>query len=519
MFAFLRKLSLVHWILISMVLGTLVGWLWPDRIYPGTVTSASANAAELVVAVEGRDLTLQREAEPKAGATWLGTDANGEPVKVTVERSGPPEPKAGDKVKVAYQTFAASHLKPLSTLFLRMIQSLIAPLLFATLVIGIAGHGDDMKRVGRLALRSLIYFEIVTTLALAIGLVAVNLVQPGVGVTLPPPSPDEQKAIDKFKTDDPNKDAGILTHILDHMVPKSFIQAAASNEVLQIVFWSILFAVGLTQVRGKPKEAVIGFLEGLAEVMFKFTGIVMLYAPIGIGVAMAVTVGHSGLSVLVNLGLLILTLYGALVVFMLVVLLPAALWARVPLRKFGKAIKEPALLAFATTSSEAALPKAMLAMEAIGVPRRIVAFVMPTGYSFNLDGTTLYLAIATIFAFQAGQSLGPPFDQPLSWADQLVIMFTLMLTSKGVAAVPRASLVILTGTLASFRPELLPAVALILGVDELMDMARTTVNLIGNCLATCVMARWEGEFDDNATGVEPGATDAPEAPAETPATS
>jgi proton glutamate symport protein len=238
--------------------------------------------------------------------------------------------------------------------------------------------------------------------------------------------------------------------------------------------------------------------------MFKFTGLVMKYAPIGIGAAIAVTVGHSGLDILWNLAKLILTLYGALVVFLLVVLLPTALLARVPLRKFGRAVKEPALIAFSTTSSEAALPKAMLAMQAIGVPKRIVAFVMPTGYSFNLDGTTLYLAVASVFAAQAA---GIEMTLP----EQLVMMFTLMVTSKGVAAVPRASLVILAGTLASFGLPL-EAVAVILGVDELMDMARTTVNLIGNCLATCVMARWEGEFDDTATGVLPGEEPTPEPP-------
>jgi proton glutamate symport protein len=431
MFSFLRRLTLVHWILIAMVVGVLVGWLFPVD---------------------------------------------------------------------------AQNLKPLSVIFLRMIQSLIVPLIFATLVIGIAGHGDDMKRVGRLALRSIIYFEIVTTLALVIGLAAVNLVRPGVGVTLPPPSEQELKRVEEFKARDPSK-TGVVEHIVEHLVPTSFFQAAASNEVLQVVFWSVLFAIGLTQVRGKAKETMLAFLEALAQVMFKFTGFVMNYAPIGIGAAMAVTVGHSGLTILYNLGLLILTLYGSLVVFLLVVLLPAALWARVPLRKFGRAIKEPALIAFSTTSSEAALPKAMLAMEAIGVPGRIVAFVMPTGYSFNLDGTTLYLAIASIFAFQAG-------GITLSWGEQILIMLSLMLTSKGVAAVPRASLVILTGTLASTRPELLPVVAVIMGVDELMDMARTTVNLIGNCLATCVMARWEGEFDDNATGresdIEPGIEPTPE---------
>jgi proton glutamate symport protein len=375
----------------------------------------------------------------------------------------------------------SQNLKPLSTIFLRMIKSIIAPIIFATLVIGIAGHGDDMKRVGRLALKSIIYFEIVTTLALFIGLAAVNITKPGVGVVLA--GADVQQGQKLGET------ASSLTvgGFLEHIVPTSVVQAMAENSVLQIVFWSILFAVALSQVRGEPKRMMLGLLEGLAEVMFKLTGLVMKYAPVGIGAAIAVTVGHSGLGVLVNLGKLILTLYAALVVFGLVVLLPVALMARVPLRKFARAVKDPALIAFSTTSSEAALPRAMQAMEALGVPRRIVAFVMPTGYSFNLDGTTLYLALASVFAAQAA-------GIDLTLGQQLTMMLTLMLTSKGVAAVPRASLVILSGTLASFGLPL-EAVALILGVDELMDMARTTVNLVGNCLATVVMARWEGEFD------------------------
>src|SRR5262245_47872719 len=286
----------------------------------------------------------------------------------------------------------AQKLKPLSTIFLRMIKSLIVPLIFATLVIGIAGHGDDMKRVGRLALKSLIYFEIVTTIALFIGLFAVNITKPGIGVGLTVDSKEGEQLATKTQT---------LDDFLKHVVPESVFDAAVKNEVLQIVFWSILFGVALTQVTGKPKEFMLHWLEALSEVMFKFVGLVMKYAPIGIGAAIAVTVGHSGLEVLKNLGLLILTLYAALVIFLMVVLLPIALFARIPLRKFARAVKEPALIAFSTTSSEAALPKAMLAMQAIGVPKRIVAFVMPTGYSFNLDGTTLYLAVASVFAAQA----------------------------------------------------------------------------------------------------------------------
>jgi proton glutamate symport protein len=388
----------------------------------------------------------------------------------------------------------SQQLKPLSTMFLRMIKSVIAPIIFATLVMGIAGHGDDMKRVGRLAFKSIIYFEIVTTIALFIGLAAVNITKPGVGVTLSGASAQEGQQM--------GQTASSLTvgSFLEHIVPTSIIQAMAENSVLQIVFWSILFAVGLSQVRGRPKEAVLGVLEGLAEVMFKLTGLVMKFAPIGIGAAIAVTVGHSGLGILKNLGVLILTLYGALIVFVVLVLVPVALIARVPIRRFLRAVREPALIAFSTTSSEAALPRAMQSMEALGVPRRIVAFVMPTGYSFNLDGTTLYLALASVFAAQAA-------GIDLTWGQQLTMMLTLMLTSKGVAAVPRASLVILSGTLAAFGLPL-EAVALILGVDELMDMGRTTINLVGNCLATVVMARWEGDFHPDHPGEDVSPEDA-----------
>jgi proton glutamate symport protein len=387
---------------------------------------------------------------------------------------------------------AAQQVRPLSTTFLRMIKSIIVPIIFSTLVIGIAGHGDDMKRVGRLALKSILYFEFVTTLALAIGLIAVHLTKPGVGVVLS----GGPQAAQQFAA---NQQTG--ASFLEHLVPQSFAEAATRNEVLQIVFWSILFAVALSAIRGKPKQIMLDFCEALAEIMFKFTGIIMRFAPIGIGAAIAVTVGHSGLSVLINLGKLILTLYGALLVLVFAVLLPIALIAKVPIRRFLRAVKEPALIAFSTTSSEAALPRAMQAMESIGVPRRIVAFVMPTGYSFNLDGTTLYLSLASIFVAQAA-------GVHLSLGQQLTMMLTLMITSKGVAAVPRASLVILSGTLATFGLPL-EGVAVILGVDELMDMARTTVNLVGNCLATVVMARWEGEYDPNAVhavgGEVPGA--------------
>ena len=433
--------------------------------------------------------------------------------------------------------------RPLSTLFLNLIKSIIAPLIFATLVIGISGTGD-IKQVGRIGIKSLIYFEIVTTLALFIGLGAVNLTQPGKGVSLAG-AVKQEAAFDKAdwanraktltkeandasikadellaqaKTTDPtaaaeaNRQAAISAEksaaaldaitrgltasdpppkpksfgdIIAHLSPTSIIQAMAEGDVLQIVVFSVIFALAVTAI-GKKAEAVTAWCESLADIMFKFTEFVMKFAPIGVGAAMAYTVGHSGLGVLKNLGMLVGTLYGALVAFSLLVLLPIALIFKVPVRDFINAVKTPAAIAFATTSSESALPKAMENMVLLGVPRRIVGFVLPTGYSFNLDGTTLYLALASIFVAQAA-------GVELSFTQQLVMLLTLMLTSKGVAGVPRASLVILLGTLASFS---LPVegVILILGVDELMDMGRTAINVIGNCLATVVIAKWEGAF-------------------------
>src|SRR5438270_11145718 len=378
-----------------------------------------------------------------------------------------------------YAPVFALELKPLSTVFLRMIKSIIAPLIFGTLVVGIAGHGDDMKRVGKLALRSIIYFEVVTTLALAVGLLTVNIIKPGRGVDLGAASSKEGAQLAATHT--------TLSGVLVHTVPQSFFEAATNNEVLQIVFFSIIFAVALSQVRQERAKAfMLSACESLSEVMFKFTGIVMKFAPIGIGAAIAVTISKSGLGVLKNLGILVLSLYGALIAFVLLVLVPVMIIARVPIGRFLRAVREPWLIAFTTASSEAALPLAMERMEALGVPRRIVAFVLPTGYSFNLDGSTLYLALASVFAAQAAG-----INMPIS--TQLVMMLTLMLTSKGVAAVPRASLVVLSGAIAQFGLPL-QAIAVILGVDALMDMARTSLNVVGNCLATVVMARWEGDL-------------------------
>ena len=369
----------------------------------------------------------------------------------------------------------SAYMRPFSQLFLRMIKMIIAPLIFATLVAGIAGAGH-FKAVGRMGLRAIIYFEIVTTIALLIGLVAVNITRPGDGVSLPPAAQGDMTA--RAQTWD---------QVLLHTVPESVIDAMARGDVLQIVVFSIVFAIALGMIGEKGRPVVV-WCEVIAETMFKFTDIVMRYAPIGVGAAIAYTVGHSGFGILYNLAWLVGTLYAALIVFLLLVLLPVALMFRINIPRFIAAVKEPAIIAFSTTSSEAALPRAMEAMERFGVPRRIVSFVMPLGYSFNLDGTTLYLSLAAVFVAQAaGVELTP-------W-QQFTMLLTLMLTSKGVAGVPRASLVILAGTLASYGLPL-EGITLILGVDELMDMARTMTNVIGNCLATAVVARWEGQLAD-----------------------
>jgi proton glutamate symport protein len=376
-------------------------------------------------------------------------------------------------------------LQVLSKVFLKMIKTIVAPLLFATLVYGIAGH-SDLKQVGRMGWKSILYFEVVTTIALFIGLAAINISQAGVGIKLPAGAHEELANVAPQTVND----------IILHIFPENIAKSIAEGQILQVVVFSILFGIALAMVREDKRQPMLKFTESLSEVMFKFTNIIMYFAPIGVGAAIAYTVGHMGLGILVNLFQLLMTLYVALFAFLLCVLLPIGLIVGVPIKKFLQAIAEPVSIAFATTSSEAALPRAMEAMERIGVPRKIVAFVMPTGYSFNLDGTTLYLSLAAIFVAQAA-------GMPLTFGQQVLIVFTLMLTSKGVAGVPRASLVILLGTASSFGMPVWP-IFIILGIDELMDMARTSVNVIGNCLATVVIAKWEGEFNPPA---ELGAAD------------
>ncbi len=376
----------------------------------------------------------------------------------------------------------------LRDIFLNLIKSIIAPLIFSTLVVGIAG-GGDLKKVGRMGAKALLYFEIVTTIALFLGLAIVNLTKPGAGVLLAGGGD-----ITQLVKTQPQSFRDLIVHIF----PASVIDSMVRGDVLQIVAFSVLFAMAVSALGSKAGPILRG-CEALSQVMFKFTNYVMMFAPIGVGAAMAHTIATNGLTVLVNLGKLIGSLYLALFIFVFVVLGAVMMIARVPIRQFFKAIREPFTIAFATTSSESALPKAMENMERLGVPRRIVGFVMPTGYSFNLDGTTLYLAMASVFVAQAAE----PVIGHMSFGRQIVMMLTLMITSKGVAGVPRAALVILLATLNSFMPGGLGpiGVAVIFGVDELMDMGRTSVNVLGNCLATVVVARWEGEFDDTKASV------------------
>jgi proton glutamate symport protein len=385
-------------------------------------------------------------------------------------------------------------MKLLRDIFLHLVKAMIAPLVFASIVQGIAGTGD-MKRVGRVGAKALLYFEIVTTLALAVGLLVVNVVGPGRGVVL---ASDAGTIASAAKA----KPLTLVETLL-HTFPTSIIDAMARNDVLQVVAFAVIFALAVIAA-GDVGKPVLTFCDSLTQVMFKFAGLIMRFAPIGVGAAMAVTVGSQGISVLLDLGKLVFTLYGALLIFVGLVLGTVILVARVPLKPFIRAVREPFTLAFATANSEAALPKAFANMEKLGVPRGIVGFVLPAGYTFNLDGSTLYLAVASVFVAQAAEATT---GHHFGIGAQLTMMATLMITSKGVAAVPRASLVVLMAALQSFNLPLEGA-ALILGVDALLDMARTSVNVLGNCLASVVVARWEGEFDDAKAKANFGTPDA-----------
>ena len=372
----------------------------------------------------------------------------------------------------------AVNMRVFSDIFLRLIKTIVAPLILATLITGIAGHGD-LKSVGRMGIKSLIYFELATTLALVIGLVAINLSHAGVGLSLPAVSSGETVPVAaQVRWQD----------FLLHVFPENIAKSVSEGQILQVAVFAIFFGIALAGLSSERRAPMLSFFTSLSEVMFKFTNVVMYFAPIGVGAAMAFTVGQMGLGVLVNLGKLLLTLYIALIAFALLVLLPSALLFRVSVRQFLSSVAEPATIAFATSSSEAALPSAMESMEALGVPRRIVAFVIPAGYSFNSGGSTLYLAVASIFVAQVA-------GIHLSLGQQVLMMLTLMLTSKGVAGVPRSVLVLLFATAATFRLPTEP-IFVILGIDAVADMGRTVINVVGNCLASVIVAKWEGVFGE-----------------------
>jgi proton glutamate symport protein len=377
----------------------------------------------------------------------------------------------------------AEHLRVFSDIFLRLIKVIVAPLILATLITGVAGHGD-LRSVGRIGVKSLVYFEVVTTIALFLGVAAINLSRAGEGLATTAPS-----VIGQQPTGTAQPPAAPLhwDDFLLHVFPENIVKSAGENQILQVAVFAVLFGIALTHVPDAGRAPILRFAESLAQVMFKFTNLVMYYAPIGVGAAMAYTVGHMGMGVLLPLAKLLLTAYAALAAFLLLVLLPIAFFARLPLARFLRAIAEPATIAFATSTSEAALPRAMENMEAFGVPQQIVAFVIPAGYSFNLDGSTLYLALGSVFVAQAA-------GIHMSWLEQLFMVFMLMLTSKGIAGVPRAVPMVLLATAATFRLPTEP-IFIILGIDALIDMVRTSVNVIGNCLACAVVARWEGQLE------------------------
>jgi proton glutamate symport protein len=392
---------------------------------------------------------------------------------------------AGGELGADAPAFAVG-LRVFSDIFLRLIKTIVAPLILGTLITGIAAHGQ-MRSLGRMGLKALVYFEVLTTIAMLIGLAAINITHAGVGL-------DVQQHVPANATRPAPAAPMRWDEVLLHSFPENIAKSVADNQILQVAVFAVLFGVAMGRLSAEHRAPLLRVIESFTETMFAFTNVVMYYAPIGVGAAMAYTVGQMGPGVLLHLGRLLLTLYAALLAFGLLGLLPVALIAGVPVRRFLRAVAEPATIAFATSTSEAALPRAMEAMEALGVPRRIVAFVIPAGYSFNLDGSTLYLSLASVFVAQAaGVHMG--------WKQQMFMVGTLMLTSKGVAGVPRATLIVLLATVAMFRlPE--EPIFVILGIDALMDMARTSVNVVGNCLASAVVARWEGEFGSQAPAIE-----------------
>jgi proton glutamate symport protein len=461
-----RKRGLTLWIGVGLVAYAAgIGFAAMNHLYAGMALRIAGILMLAVIALRKRSLT---------GWIFLGMLAG---VELGIDA-----PRVAISVKV------------LSDIFLRLIKVIVAPLIFGTLVTGIASHGE-LRAVGRLGLKSLIYFEVLTTIALIIGLVAINVSKAGVGLnTSQLPAPTVHGQVQVLNNAEPEQPALSWQQFLLRIFPENIAKAVADNQILQVAVFAILFGLALGRLSETKRAPMLRFAESLTETMFAFTNLVMYFAPIGVAAALAYTVAHSGLGVMLSLGELLLTLYVALIAFAVLGMLPAALLARIPVVEFLRAVAEPATIAFATSTSEAALPRAIESMEAFGVPRNIVGFVIPTGYSFNLAGSALYLALASLFVAQAA-------GIHMSLTQQIVMLGTLMLTSKGVAGVPRAVLVVLLATASIFGlPE--EPIFVLLGIDALMDMGRTTINVVGNCLASAVVARWEGEFRSEAPSPE-----------------
>ena len=380
-------------------------------------------------------------------------------------------------------TNVQTYLQPLGDIFLNLIKMIVVPIIISTLIVGVAGTGD-MKQLGRLGGKTLIYFEVITTVAIVVGLLAANIFQPGVGINM---NELQETDISSYvETTEQQEEKGPFD-IIVNIVPKNIINAMAEGDMLAIIFFSVIFGLGVAAIgeRGRP---VLAFFQGTADAMFWVTNLIMKFAPVGVFALIGVTVSKFGVSSLVPLGKLAVLVYATMIFFVIVVLGITARIFGINIFKLIRMIKDELLLAYTTSSSETVLPRIMLKTEKMGAPKDIVSFVIPTGYSFNLDGSTLYQAIAAIFIAQM-------YGIDLTIVEQITLMLVLMITSKGIAGVPGVSFVVLLATLGSVGIPV-EGLAFIAGIDRILDMARTAVNVVGNTLAALVMAKWEKRFDE-----------------------
>lgn len=376
-----------------------------------------------------------------------------------------------------------TYLQPIGDIFLHLIKMIVIPIIISTLIVGVAGSGD-LKQVGRLGAKTLIYFEIITTIAIVVGLLAANIFQPGAGVNMEDLSKGD---ISKYvSTTEEVQEEGPFDVIVN-IVPTNVIQAMVEGDMLAVIFFSVLFGLGVSAIgeRGKP---VLAFFQGTADAMFWLTNLIMKFAPFGVFALIGVTVSKYGFASLIPLGKLAIIVYAAMIFFILIVLGITAKIVGINIFRLIKVLKYELILAFSTASSESVLPRIMMKMEKFGAPKDIVSFVIPTGYSFNLDGSTLYQAIAALFIAQM-------YGIDISITEQITLMLVLMLTSKGIAGVPGVSFVVLLATLGTVGIPI-EGLAFIAGIDRILDMGRTVVNVVGNSLASLVIAKWEHRFDE-----------------------